>query len=232
MTELFSQRMLDVIRLAREEAIRLGHKHIGTEDLLLGIIREGHGIAVKVLRERGADLLKIKLAIESIMPVSGPVLTIHNLPLTKQSEKILKIAKLEALLYRTQIIGTEHLLLAILREEDNAAAQVLGMFNIDYDGARSELDKLVTKPPMKEKAKKIAKQVFGSKEPEALPTPEPPAPSVFLAYDSKLIQAAVNILEILPYNQVANVLDGLLRGGSVVNIHPQGIATPVEAPSA
>jgi ATP-dependent Clp protease ATP-binding subunit ClpC len=79
----FSNRVQDVIRLSREEALRLGHDYIGTEHLLLGIIREGEGIAVKILRNMGCDLYKLKKAIEDTVRTSGGTLTIGNIPLTK-----------------------------------------------------------------------------------------------------------------------------------------------------
>jgi len=136
----FSNRVQDVIRLSREEALRLGHDYIGTEHLLLGIIREGEGIGIKILRNLGVDLSKLKRAIEdTVRTMSGP-LTIGNIPLTKQAEKVLKITYLEAKLYKADVIGTEHLLLSLLRDEDNIAAQILGQFTVNYDSVRKELD--------------------------------------------------------------------------------------------
>ncbi len=140
----FSARLNDVIRLSREEAIRLGHDYIGTEHLLLGIIREGEGIAVKILRNLGADLYKIKKAIEDTVRSSGATLTIGNIPLTKQAEKVLKMSFLDARLYRSDIVGTEHLLLSILRDEDNIAAQILNQFHVSYDGVKMGLDKIIS----------------------------------------------------------------------------------------
>ncbi|MEY3385723.1 MAG: hypothetical protein RIR53_534 [Bacteroidota bacterium] len=136
----FSNRVQDVIRLSREEALRLGHDYIGTEHLLLGIIREGEGIGIKILRNLGVELSKLKKAIEdTVRTMSGP-LTIGNIPLTKQAEKVLKITYLEAKLYKADVIGTEHLLLSLLRDEDNIAAQILGQFSVNYDAVRKELD--------------------------------------------------------------------------------------------
>lgn len=140
----FSNRVQDVIRLSREEALRLGHDYIGTEHLLLGIIREGEGIGVKILRNLGVDLGKLKRAVEdTVRSMSGP-LTIGNIPLTKQAEKVLKITYLEAKLYKSDIIGTEHLLLSLLRDEDNIAAQILTQFSVNYDAVRKELDAYLT----------------------------------------------------------------------------------------
>ncbi|MCX6140717.1 MAG: ATP-dependent Clp protease ATP-binding subunit [Candidatus Kapabacteria bacterium] len=143
----FSNRVQDVIRLSREEALRLGHDYIGTEHLLLGIIREGEGIGVKILRNLGVDLGKLKRAVEdTVRSMSGP-LTIGNIPLTKQAEKVLKITYLEAKLYKSDVIGTEHLLLSLLRDEDNIAAQILGQFTVNYDAVRKELDAYLSGKP-------------------------------------------------------------------------------------
>jgi ATP-dependent Clp protease ATP-binding subunit ClpC len=143
----FSNRVQDVIRLSREEALRLGHDYIGTEHLLLGIIREGEGIAVKILRNLGVDLYKLKKAIEDAVRTSGGTLTIGNIPLTKQAEKVLKITYLEAKLYKSDVIGTEHLLLSLLRDDDNIAAQILHQFNVHYDVVRNELDNIISGKP-------------------------------------------------------------------------------------
>src|SRR5512145_2237767 len=143
----FSNRVQDVIRLSREEALRLGHDYIGTEHLLLGVIREGEGIAVKILRNLGVDLFKLKKSIEETVRSSGGTLTIGNIPLTKQAEKVLKIIYLEAKLYKSDVIGTEHLLLSLLRDDDNIAAQILNQFNVQYDTVRNELDNIISGKP-------------------------------------------------------------------------------------
>jgi len=156
----FSSRVNDVIRLSREEALRLGHDYIGSEHLLLGIIRDGEGIAIKILKNLDVDLYKLKKGIEDTVRSSSSTLTIGNIPLTKQAEKVLKIIYLEAKLYKAEKIGTEHLLLSLLREEENIAAQILLQFSIDYEAIRRELDKIlngdddgVTKSPVVSKSK-------------------------------------------------------------------------------
>ncbi len=140
----FSDRLQDVIRLSREEALRLGHDYIGTEHLLLGIIREGQGVAVRILRNLDCDLMKLKKAIEDTVRTSGGTLTIGNIPLTKQAEKVLKITQIESKIYKADVIGTEHLLLSLLRDEDNIATQILHQFNVTYDSARSELNSMLS----------------------------------------------------------------------------------------
>ena len=141
----FSNRVRDVISYSREEAIRLGHDYIGTEHLLLGIIREGEGIAVKILRNLGCDLFKLKKSVDETVRSTGGTPTVGNIPLTKQAEKVLKITYLEAKLYKSDVIGTEHLLLSLLRDEENIAAQILQQgFSITYDAVRAELDAILS----------------------------------------------------------------------------------------
>ncbi|MBK6506143.1 MAG: ATP-dependent Clp protease ATP-binding subunit [Ignavibacteria bacterium] len=143
----FSNRAQDVIRLSREEAIRLGHDYIGTEHLLLGIIREGEGIAIKIFKNLGVDSSKIKKTIEDTVRQAGGTLTVGNIPLTKQAEKVLKITYLEAKLFKSDVIGTEHLLLSILREDDNLAAQILHQLNVNYESVKSELMNILSGKP-------------------------------------------------------------------------------------
>ncbi|MCX6173667.1 MAG: ATP-dependent Clp protease ATP-binding subunit [Ignavibacteriales bacterium] len=153
----FSERVQEVIRLSREEALRLGHDYIGTEHLLLGIIREGQGVAVKILRNLDVDLVKLKKTIEDTVRTSGGTLTIGNIPLTKQAEKVLKITQIESKIYKSDVIGTEHILLSLLRDEDNIATQILHQFNVTYDNSRSELNNILSS---KDPAKAAAQQAF------------------------------------------------------------------------
>ena len=130
----FSPRVKEVIQFSREEAIRLGHDYIGTEHLLLGIIREGEGTALTTLKALEIDVIRLKKTIEdTIKGTATGVSNLGNIPLTKQAEKALKITYLEAKIFKTETIGTEHLLLSILRDEDNIASQVLAQYGINYD---------------------------------------------------------------------------------------------------
>ena len=140
----FSNRVREVIKDSRQEAIRLSHDYIGTEHLLLGIICEGEGIAVKILRSLGCDLLKLRKAVEDTVRGAGGVLAVGNISFTKQAEKVLKITYLEAKIYKSDIIGTEHLLLSLLRDEENVAARILQQgFSVTYDAVRAELDSII-----------------------------------------------------------------------------------------
>ncbi|MEM6263758.1 MAG: ATP-dependent Clp protease ATP-binding subunit [Bacteroidota bacterium] len=136
----FSDRVKDVISYSREEAIRLGHDYIGPEHLLLGLIREGEGLAIKILADLDVDLSQLKRSIENAIKGTVTTINLTNLPLTRQAEKVLKITRLEAKLLKSGVIGTEHLLLSILREENNVAAQILSRFGIGYDTIRGELE--------------------------------------------------------------------------------------------
>ena len=140
----FSSRVRDVIQYSREEALRLGHDYIGTEHLILGIVRLGDGVAVRILKNLKCDLGKLKKTIEDTVRGIGGAVSVGNIPLTKQAEKVLRITYLEAKLYKSDTIGTEHLLLSLLREEENIAAQILQQFNVNYESVREELDMIIT----------------------------------------------------------------------------------------
>src|ERR1035437_1531370 len=137
----FSPRVKDVITFSREEALRLGHDFIGTEHLLLGLIREGEGLAIKILKEQDIDLVELRKTVEnSIKGTEGNASNLNNIPLTKQAEKALKITFLEAKLFKSEIIGTEHLLLSILKDDDNVAAQILNKLGVSYDIIKEEIE--------------------------------------------------------------------------------------------
>ena len=140
----FSSKVRDVIQFSREEALRLGHDYIGTEHLILGIVRLGDGVAIRILKNLDCDLFKLKKTIEDTVRGTGGTVTVGNIPLTKQAEKVLRITYLEAKLYKSDTIGTEHLLLSLLRDEENIAAQILQQFNVSYDSVREELDMIIS----------------------------------------------------------------------------------------
>lgn len=146
----FSSKVRDVIQFSREEALRLGHDYIGTEHLILGIVRLGDGVAVRILKNLECDLYKLKKTIEDTVRGTGGSVTVGNLPLTKQAEKVLRITYLEAKLYKSDTIGTEHLLLSLLRDDENIAAQILQQFNVSYDSVREELDLIISGKSRKE----------------------------------------------------------------------------------
>lgn len=137
----FSPQVKDVISFSREEALRLGHDYIGAEHLLLGLIREGDGMAIKILKSLGVDTSKLRRSIEdSVRGTSSVTVNLGNIPLTKQAEKVLKITYLEAKIFKSDLIGTEHLLLSILRDDDNIASQILLQYSINYEVFKQEVE--------------------------------------------------------------------------------------------
>jgi ATP-dependent Clp protease ATP-binding subunit ClpC len=142
----FSQRVKDVLSYSREEAIRLGNDYIGLEHLLLGIIREGEGMAIQILTYFGIDLSKIRKEIEIAIANNsdGKTKNIENIPLIKQAERALKITYLEAKLFNSELIGTEHLLLAILKDNDNIVTRSFITYGVDYDAVKDELKAIMS----------------------------------------------------------------------------------------
>jgi len=139
----FSPKVKEVISYSREEALRLGHDFIGTEHLLLGLIRDGEGLAIKVLKSMDIDIILLRKAIEDSIrdkAIHNHNVNVNNLPLTKQAEKVLKITILEAKVQKSDTIGTEHLILSILKNKDTVVTEVLSRFDIDYDSFKAELD--------------------------------------------------------------------------------------------
>lgn len=147
----FSQRVKDVINFSREEALRLGHDYIGTEHLLLGIIREGEGTAIRILNALGLEMPELRKNIEAATR-SGATFkktTLANIPLIKQAEKALKITYLEAKVFKSPSVGTEHVLLAILKDEDNVVTRTLKNVGVDYQLVKEELEVMMgdSRPP-------------------------------------------------------------------------------------
>ena len=141
----FSQRVKDVLTYSREESLRLGNEYIGVEHLLLGIIREGEGLAIQILNLLSIDTSEIRKTIEKA--IGSKVKrdkTAENLPLVKQAERALKLTYLEAKMFNSELIGTEHLLLAILKDEDNLVTTTLGIYGVDYDAVRDELKTIMS----------------------------------------------------------------------------------------
>jgi ATP-dependent Clp protease ATP-binding subunit ClpC len=140
MDENFSPRVKDVISYSKEEALRLGHDYIGTEHLMLGLIREGEGSAIHILEDLGVNMQAFRRKIEAISApnISGQISTRKNLPLTRQAEKALKTTFLEAKLFQSNVIRTSHLLLCILRNDDDPVSRILKQYDIDYDNVKGE----------------------------------------------------------------------------------------------
>jgi ATP-dependent Clp protease ATP-binding subunit ClpC len=139
MDDNFSPKVRDVITFSKEEALRLGHDFIGTEHLLLGLIRKGEGKAIEILETFDVDLDLVRKKLEQLNP-SAPSLEGNqkkSLHLTRQAEKALKTTFLEAKLYQSSAIDTAHLLLCILRNENDPSTKLLNKYDVDYDQAKA-----------------------------------------------------------------------------------------------
>jgi ATP-dependent Clp protease ATP-binding subunit ClpC len=147
MHDKFTERVRKVMYLAREEAARLQHDYIGTEHLLLGVIREGEGIAATVLNNLGLDLDAIRQAVESMVSSTGGTLTIGEIPFTPRAKRVLELSVDEARQLGHNYVGTEHLLLGLIREGEGVAARVLLELGVDRKKVREETLKLLGGTP-------------------------------------------------------------------------------------
>ncbi|MDE3236585.1 MAG: ATP-dependent Clp protease ATP-binding subunit, partial [Bacteroidota bacterium] len=145
----FSAQVKEIISFSREEALRLGNDFIGTEHLLLGLIRDGENIAIKVLKNLNVDLYELRKEVElAVKDKTGKnIANINSLPLTKQAEKVIRVTVLEAKAMKSPLVETEHLLLSILKNKENIATQILNQFDVDYDIFRNELGMVSTNNP-------------------------------------------------------------------------------------
>src|SRR6188768_4313423 len=137
----FSSQVKEIISFSREEALRLGNDFIGTEHLLLGLIREGDNTAIRILKSFNVDLYELRKEIElAVKDKTGKnIANINSLPLTKQAEKVIRVTVLEAKALKSPTVETEHLMLSILKNKENIATQILNQFDVDYDLFRQEL---------------------------------------------------------------------------------------------
>ena len=148
MDDNFSPRVKDVIAYSKEEALRLGHDFIGTEHLMLGILRDGNGKAISILDALEVDLDHLRRKVEILSP-ANPNAGAHpkdkkNLHLTRQAERALKTTFLEAKLFQSSSINTAHLLLCILRNENDPTTKLLHKMKVDYDGVKEQFKSMIT----------------------------------------------------------------------------------------
>ena len=140
----FTERTRKVLAMAQEEAIRLRHEYMGTEHILLGLIREGEGVAAAVLQNLNVDLDEIQQKIEeTVKKGKAAQATGPDLPYTSRAKKVLELAMSEARELNHSYVGTEHLLLGLLREEKGIAAQVLTDAGVNLEAARAETLRLL-----------------------------------------------------------------------------------------
>ena len=148
----FSAQVKEIISYSREEALRLGNDFIGTEHLVLGLIRDGENTAIKILKSLNVDLYELRKEIEvAVKDKTGKnIANINSLPLTKQAEKVIRITVLEAKAHKSATVESEHLMLSILKNKENIATQILNQFDVDYDIFKNELGFVTSTPPTAE----------------------------------------------------------------------------------
>src|ERR1035437_8898447 len=144
----FSAQVKEIISYSREEALRLGNDFIGTEHLVLGLIRDGENTAIKILKSLNVDLYELRKEIElAVKDKTGKnIANINSLPLTKQAQKVIRITVLEAKANKSPLVESEHLMLSILKNKENIATQILNQFDVDYDMFKNELGYVKTDP--------------------------------------------------------------------------------------
>lgn len=144
MNGMFTDRVKKVMQIAREESVRLGNDYVGTEHLLLGLIKEGDGVAVAVMRSMGVDLDELTASIEKTITSTGGMMTIGQmLPFTPRAKKVLEIAANEARSMSHKYIGTEHLLLALMKDTESAAANALAAAGLEYERVKEEINRVL-----------------------------------------------------------------------------------------
>ncbi|MBN2712731.1 MAG: ATP-dependent Clp protease ATP-binding subunit [Planctomycetes bacterium] len=186
MFEKFTDRARKVINLARQEAERLGHEFIGTEHILLGLVKEGSGVAANVLENLDVDLEKVRVEVEKYVSSPGETMSAaSSLPFTPKAKKVLELAMEEARNLEHNYIGTEHLLLGLLREQEGMAAQVLLNLGVKLEDVRAEVMELLGAEPSAES------QASGESSAQAAESPTPALDSfgrdlTQLATESKL----------------------------------------------
>jgi ATP-dependent Clp protease ATP-binding subunit ClpC len=166
MNGMFTDRVKKVMQIAREESVRLGNDYVGTEHLLLGLIKEGDGVAVAVMRSMGVDLEELTANIEKTITSTGGMMTIGQmLPFTPRAKKVLEIAANEARSMSHKYIGTEHLLLALMKDTESAAANALAAAGLEYERVKEEINRVLrggeTAGASKEKSKTPFLDHFG-----------------------------------------------------------------------
>lgn len=148
MDDNFSPRVKDVIAYSKEEALRLGHDFIGTEHLMLGLLRDGSGKAISILDALDVDLNHLRRKVEILSPANPNASPMQkdkkNLHLTRQAERALKTTFLEAKLFQSSSINTAHLLLCILRNENDPTTKLLHKLKVDYDGVKEQFKSMIT----------------------------------------------------------------------------------------
>jgi len=217
----FTERVRKVLRFAREEAERLHHGYVGTEHILLGLIREGEGVSATVLENLGGDVDAMRATIQEVVKPGKTEEVGPDLPYTSRAKKVLELAMTEARELNHSYVGTEHLLLGLLREKKGIAAQVLVDGGITLEKARLETLRLLgTEPP---KGRVLARTMGSPGSPPVIAVPPEAMASMRETIESvrMLNERAVHVLELAREEAVrlkgrevgpTHILLGLLRG--------------------
>src|SRR6266446_1441247 len=139
MYERFTDRSRKVMQLANQEAQRFNHEYVGTEHILLGLIKEGSGVAANVLKNLEVDLRKIRLEVEKLVQSGPDMVTMGKLPQTPRAKKVIEYSMEEARNLGHNYVGTEHILLGLLREQEGVAAQVLANLRLNLEDVRRQV---------------------------------------------------------------------------------------------
>ena len=162
----FTEGLQEVIKHSKDEAMRLGSETINIGHLLLGVLKRNDGVGIDVLQSLDVNLGKLKTSLEKELGKSKIVIT-TNIPLSKNSEKVLKVTYLESKLYKSEKIGSEHLILSILRDEENEGTKCLRQQNINYDTFRKELDSFISGVDSKDIEINISSKSTGKSSPHS-----------------------------------------------------------------
>lgn len=190
----FTERARKALALARDEAARLHHEYIGTEHILLGLLREGDGVAIDVIQNLGADPDELRNRIEEVVKPGREAATGPDLPYTSRGKKVFELAMEEARDLNHSYVGTEHLLLGLLHERGNVAAQVLNAAGITLEGARDETLRVLGAPD-------AARGMTIERGRQASMRPWPPP-----AGDSPSASMAASVIELLAQDSGVNAV--------------------------
>ena len=190
----FTQRAEQALKLAHAEALRLGHNYIGTEHLLLGLILLGEGVAVMVLNKLGVNLQLLRKEVEKAVGKGTTTKPSESLPFTARVKKVLALSAHEARRLGHDYIGTEHLLLGLLKEGEGEGANALKNLNVDLEKARQEVWKTLGNPGQGEDDTASLEELIQDAEPGEAPTKKGPPPSALKTFGRDLTEMAANKL--------------------------------------
>jgi hypothetical protein len=203
MYERFTQRARKVMQLATPEATRLNHEYIGTEHLLLALIREGSGVAANIMWNLDIDLKKIRRTIEQIVTPGPEALDVGKLPQTPRAKKVIEYAIDEARGLNHNYVGTEHLLLGLIREEEGVAQQVLTNAGLSLTTIREELVRFLGPAPVQE----LVPDLGATRATLARPVEPPPENADVPPLIGKALKHLDGLVEVLGWMKESAIAD-------------------------